>query len=614
MLKSRRTPSGLALLSRRRRPRPVGLVLLVLISAGTAAAGTWHVPGDVSTIKAAVEDSAAYGDTVLVAPAVYDTSSGEAFPIVMGDGIVLTTEAGADATIIDAAGTARVFDCVDLGSATTIAGFTVTGGSQIEGGGLYCLNSDLEIRENIITGNVATGTTAHGGGICCNGGAPTIVDNEIAGNKARKNMGGGIFCEGGTTARIEGNHIAENVARYGGGIFMQYCGPTFRGNTVTRNRSLATGAGVDCSFNSYPVVARNVIVHNRAVSDGPGIACCYGTTPMITQNTIAGNIGTFGGGVRALGSSSPTILANIIVDNVDAIYLVEDSDSLYAHANNMYYNSYQSGDFEVINHTAYELDLTDNHWYYTDSLLIAGLIDGPADFMPFRGAAVDTAPGEPSAVSSVTVMEDSSYSAPLLDPVVFGDTLFIEVVGTDWNPMFTEPALVIITSTSDPVGVAAAMVETGPDTGIYRGMAYVDSMSDDPGDIIGVGGGDAITVRANVDPSAFYVVTAATAGIEGDDRDTRLCEGPRCWNHPDPFRAETRIVYTVPVAGHVTVEIYDVSGRLVRTLVKEPKTAGRYSLAWTGRDHRGVRLASGLYFCRIVAGGAGHTDKLLLLR
>ena len=165
--------------------------------------------------------------------------------------------------------------------------------------------------------------------------------------------------------------------------------------------------------------------------------------------------------MRALGNCTPAIWANIIVDNVDAVYLEPDNDSVYATTNNMYYNSYQAGDYEVENHTPYDIDLTDNYWAFADSALIASVISGPGHFTPFRMSPIDTIPGEPSEATSVTAMEDRTYSIPLAGGVAVGDTLFIELEGADWNGSFIEPAIVILTSLKDPVGIAAALICDG---------------------------------------------------------------------------------------------------------------------------------------------------------
>jgi hypothetical protein len=243
---------------------------LTLTPGGTVLARTWHVPGDVATIKAALEDSSSYGDTVLVAAATYDTTSGESFPITMGNGVVLLSDSGAEMTTIDANSTERVLDCIGLDAETVIAGFTIAGGSQIDGAGIYCVDSYVEIRDNIITGNVVTALTSHGGGIYCSGGAPAIVGNQIIGNKARKNMGGGIFCGGGSAAVIENNRIDGNVAKYGGGIFMQYCGPVVKNNTVIHNRSLATGGHLQYHSGQFRNLRRG------GANVGQLLACCLG--------------------------------------------------------------------------------------------------------------------------------------------------------------------------------------------------------------------------------------------------------------------------------------------------------------------------------------------------
>lgn len=62
------------------------------------------------------------------------------------------------------------------------------------------------------------------------------------------------------------------------------------------------------------------------------------------------------------------------------------------------------------------------------------------------------------------------------------------------------------------------------------------------------------------------------------------------------------------------MSIYDVAGRLVRTLVNEVKDAGAYSVAWDGGNNGVAGVASGIYFYKMDAPGFSATKKLVLLR
>ena len=86
-------------------------------------------------------------------------------------------------------------------------------------------------------------------------------------------------------------------------------------------------------------------------------------------------------------------------------------------------------------------------------------------------------------------------------------------------------------------------------------------------------------------------------------------------NHPNPFNPSTTISYYLPESGPVTLEIYDVSGRLVRRLLdREMKESGIHGTAWDGQDAKGHRVQSGLYFYRIEAGKRSLSKKMVLLR
>ena len=85
-------------------------------------------------------------------------------------------------------------------------------------------------------------------------------------------------------------------------------------------------------------------------------------------------------------------------------------------------------------------------------------------------------------------------------------------------------------------------------------------------------------------------------------------------NYPNPFNPMTRIAFDLPEPAAVTLEVFDVTGRLVRTLVDGRETAGRKQTFWDGTDARGASVASGVYYCRMTAAGYEKTIKMTLLK
>jgi hypothetical protein len=78
---------------------------------------------------------------------------------------------------------------------------------------------------------------------------------------------------------------------------------------------------------------------------------------------------------------------------------------------------------------------------------------------------------------------------------------------------------------------------------------------------------------------------------------------------PNPFNPVTRITYTMPQSGHVSLVVYDVTGALVERLVDGVRTAGEYDVVF-----RATALPSGIYFYRLETGGVVETQKLVLLK
>jgi len=86
-------------------------------------------------------------------------------------------------------------------------------------------------------------------------------------------------------------------------------------------------------------------------------------------------------------------------------------------------------------------------------------------------------------------------------------------------------------------------------------------------------------------------------------------------NHPNPFNPTTTIAFDVATAGDVRIEIYDVSGSLVRALVNGSKGVGRHVAIWDGHDSNGNQVHTGVYFYRMTAPGyTSQAKKMLLLK
>ncbi|MBU8923122.1 MAG: T9SS type A sorting domain-containing protein [Bacteroidales bacterium] len=85
-------------------------------------------------------------------------------------------------------------------------------------------------------------------------------------------------------------------------------------------------------------------------------------------------------------------------------------------------------------------------------------------------------------------------------------------------------------------------------------------------------------------------------------------------NYPNPFNPSTTLKFGLSSGSHVSVKIYDTSGRLVRVVVEEFRQAGRYHEHWDGLNSRGLPVASGVYYYRLTAKNIEQTRKMILLR
>jgi hypothetical protein len=85
-------------------------------------------------------------------------------------------------------------------------------------------------------------------------------------------------------------------------------------------------------------------------------------------------------------------------------------------------------------------------------------------------------------------------------------------------------------------------------------------------------------------------------------------------NAPNPFAGTTMIRFDLPKGAQVRLDVFDVRGRLIKTMVNNSLPAGRYSIGWDGRDASGQQVASGVYYYRIQAGNWNDTKTMVHVR
>ena len=85
-------------------------------------------------------------------------------------------------------------------------------------------------------------------------------------------------------------------------------------------------------------------------------------------------------------------------------------------------------------------------------------------------------------------------------------------------------------------------------------------------------------------------------------------------NYPNPFNPETRISFSLPEDGEVSLGIYNLRGQLVKKIAQGFYRRGEHHVVWNGTDWSNQMVASGVYFAKITTGSVSETRKMLLLK
>jgi hypothetical protein len=198
-----------------------------------------------------------------------------------------------------------------------------------------------------------------------------------------------------------------------------------------------------------------------------------------------------------------------------------------------------------------------------------------------------------SSVHSATV---SHFDIPMGGE--YGDSLYLYQVSflpSGWSFSVRDSGWIHV---PDTIGVDITHPEeiADPDTGRVIFYAYNDQ---------DVFAGNAEVMVYNPQP----IVDVDEPGNPGFPISFELTQ-----NRPNPFNPSTTIEYSLPERSQVTIEVFNVLGQRVRTLVNETKPAGIYRIEWDGVDDAGKSVSTGVYLYRLQAGDVVHTKKMLLIK
>ena len=85
-------------------------------------------------------------------------------------------------------------------------------------------------------------------------------------------------------------------------------------------------------------------------------------------------------------------------------------------------------------------------------------------------------------------------------------------------------------------------------------------------------------------------------------------------NCPNPFNPTTTISFELVESGKTQVEIFNIKGQKVKTLLNEEMNIGKHSVIWKGKDNDGNQISSGMYFYKVSVNGEQKINKMLMLK
>jgi len=556
------------------------------------------------------------------------------------------------------AGAVRILNSIASVRNCEIRNSTAGPGPQgAHGGAIYAYQSTVTITDNHIHDNVA----ALGGAIYLDQCGGTIASNEIAYNDVVSGggpapEGSGVYAKACTNLTLTNNFIHHNAGgQNGGGILAENStGITVNGGTISYHTVSFGGGGV--SFKTTQGVIQNAVIKRNSALLAGGISVSAAPQFALRDSRVEWNTGAFGGGASVDGPNIE-ITHNIFVGNSSngfaGALTVSGATTGRVAGNTVDRNSVLSG-VGGINLTNSPIEVFNNIVSNTTGAGIGASGSAPTlvaynNVVNASGGAYSGVVGGAGSLAAAPVYVDTvladyhlgSHSpcidagrtgAPYNDPDAsrgdmgaYGAHAF-----TMAQPAFVQNALV--SGTGGSGGTLALHWNASPEGDVVKYAVYGSASSgfapalanflgyvNAPATSYALGAapaGGTTYYRVNaVDLTGYaggYSVEASSTPATGTG--PLVYENRLHGNTPNPFNPTTEIRFDLAGTSTVTLSVYDVNGRRVRTLVSGTRARGSHVARWDGTNDRGETVTSGIYFCRLDGSGFSQTMKMTLLK
>jgi hypothetical protein len=489
------------------------------------------------------------------------------------------------------------------------------GGPYSRGGGIYCNDSELIIENSIIRNNTCQNATyLQGGGMYANSSNISVRYSDFSNNQSE--YGGGIYLHNSEAiiinTRIEDNEADINAA----GVGVNVSNAELINCVITGNVAMEFGGAI-CGWDYADIILTNcTLTENTGVLNGGGLFFNNGVTGIISNSILWENIPeqiyyhpsnspnqvevkyscfTDGeGGIITSGNGVVTWLAGNIEDDPEFL----DSGE---HPYQLYINSpcIDSGSTEAVNLNLPEFDILGNFRFWDG--------DEDEDIVIDMGAYEYSAPQYQDLIVDPITLEFYTYeecSEGLTFSVVNNNQYELDIYDITQGGNFGDGLAIWGISNFD----IELPYEISPDEELEFNVEVglpVEELRDILIDHIYI-----TTEYGQQHLTLLLDGNLITSLNENDIPNKTQLLG----NYPNPFNPETVISYQLAQDSYVEIEIFNIKGQCIRTLVEGEKQAGTNEVIWSGRNSQDQKVCSGIYFYRMEAGDYVEMKRMVLLK